>query len=120
MTLAPQMANLDYQDAQALLGVGDIRRGYSQDILNQNYGNWLDAQQYPYKQLDVLGNALRASVGGGSTITTSGPNPYQASPAAGMLGGGLLGYGLASNYGGTTVPPWMGAAGGALLGGLAL
>lgn len=117
MTLAPQMGNLDYQDAQALLGVGDVRRQYGQDVLNQNYANWLDAQQDPYRKLDILGNAISGAVGGGGTITTSAPNPYQPNPAAGMLGGGLLGYGLSQQM---DVPNWMGAAGGALLGGMSL
>lgn len=99
MALAPQIAQQDYSDAQALLGVGDIRRQYSQDQLNMDYEEWLRQQNHPYAQLDVLANAIRGGIGGGGTTTTSSPNPYQPNRAAGMLGGGLLGAGLANMTG---------------------
>jgi len=118
MTLAPQMANLDYQDAQALLGVGDVRRQYGQDILNTNLQNWTQAQQDPYRKLDVLSAAISGAVGGsGSSTSNTTGTPYQASPAAGMLGGGLLGYGLTQ---GTQYNPLLGAGAGSLLGGMML
>lgn len=94
MALAPSIASQDYADAQALLGVGDVRRQYAQDQLNMDYEEWLRQQNHPYAQLDVLANAIRGGIGGGGTTTTSNPNPYQPSMAAGMLGGGLLGAGI--------------------------
>lgn len=118
MMFAPQLGAEDYKDAQALLGVGDIRRGYSQDVMNQNYANWLDAQQYPYKQLDVLANSIAGSVGKGGVITQQSGPQYAASPYAGMIGGGMLGYGMGQQMGMSN--PLLTAAGGALLGGLRL
>jgi len=122
-TLAPQYQSMDYGDAQALLGVGDIRRGYGQDILNANQSEWQRAQQHPYTQLDVLSNSLRSAIGGQGTTTQSMASPYQPNATAGMLGGGLLGYGAASQYGGQSMfgqNPLLGAGAGALLGGLTL
>ena len=111
LALAPQIAGQDYADAQALLGAGDIQRQASQDELNLAYQQWLQQQQYPYQQLDVLSNAIRGAVGGG-TQTTTAPNPYQPSPTASMLGGGLLGAGLAQSMG---YNPGYGAAAGGIL-----
>lgn len=112
---APQMAEADYKDAQALLGVGDVYRDDSQQRLNQQYQDWQQQQQWPYQQLDVLANAIRTSMGGGGTSVTSAPNAFQTNPTANMIGGGMLGYGLGGAAG---VNPWLGAGGGALLGGL--
>lgn len=103
-----------YQDAQAMMGTGDIIRDYNQSILNYGYDNWNAAQQWPYQQLDVLANAIRTSMGGGGSSVTSSPNAYQSNSTANMLGGTMLGYGLGSEYN----MPWLGAAGGGLLGSL--
>jgi len=122
-TLAPQYSGLDYTDARNLMAVGDIRRGYGQDILNQNLSNFNESQQYPYRQLDVLSNAIRGSVAGQSTTTQAAASPYQPSATSGAIGGGLLGYGAAQQYGGNSAfgqNPLLGAGAGALLGGLAL
>lgn len=110
----PQMAQQDYQDAQALLGAGDIRRSLQQEYLNSAYEDWMNQQQWPYQQMDVLANAIRTSMGGGGSNVTSSPNAYQSNRTANMIGGGLLGY-----MGGSQMDsPYIGAAGGALLGGL--
>jgi len=102
MAFAPQFAETDYRDAQALLGVGDIYRDQSQQGLNFDYDQWQQGQNYPYQQLDVLANALRTSMGGGGTTITSAPNAYASNTTANMIGGGLAGYGamsgLANDY----------------------
>lgn len=88
---------LDFQAGQALTGVGDIERQMSQDLLNQGLQAWNQQQQYPFMQLDQLGNALArtsGNVAGGSTSTLN--TPYSASPFASLLGAGLAGYGLLS------------------------
>lgn len=113
--LAPTLAETDYRDLQALTGVGDVRRGLSQDYLNlanQVYGNYLG---YPQQQVDALGRAVQVGMGGGSTSTSTAPNPYQSNPIAGAIGGAATGYGLAPMLG--VSGPW-GALGGAVLGGL--
>jgi hypothetical protein len=89
---APTLANQDYQDMQMLMGVGDARRAYQQQIYDAQRGEWEAANQWPYTQLDWLTNQIRG-VGYGSgagTTTTTGPNPYQQSGFANLIGGGAL------------------------------
>ena len=93
MEFAPQLAESDYRDAQALLGVGDIYRDNDQQNLNFMYDQWQQAQNYPYQQLDVLSNALRTSVGAGGSSVMSAPNAYSSNSTANMLGTGLMGAG---------------------------
>jgi hypothetical protein len=84
----------DYQDLNALLAAGDTTRQYQQDLLNQQYQDWLEQQNYPLKQLDILGNTIGMSIGNSGTSQTTAPNPYQPNTAANILGGGLSAYGL--------------------------
>lgn len=93
--LAPQTAATDYTDIQNMLQAGDVYGQRSQDLLNQQYNQWMEQLNYPYQQLDVLGNALAASTGGRSTTIQQQP-AYQYNRAASAAGGGLLGYGLGS------------------------
>lgn len=111
---APQLAQQDYADAQSLLGVGDARRALQQETLNQQLADWTEAQQDPYRKLDTLASTIATASGGYANSASSAPNPYQTSPVAGMIGGGMAGYGLGQMAG----YPMAGAAGGALLGGL--
>lgn len=111
--MMPTMQNLGYTDATKLSQVGDSQRQYQQDLLNQQQANYTQAMQYPYAQLDVLGNAIKSTMGAGGSSTSTTPT-YKPSPVAGMLGGGALGYGIGSQMGNGA----LGAAGGAVLGGL--
>ena len=117
--MAPQFLNaaLQYGDeptrqAQNLLGIGDIYREYDQAKINSRIQKFEEQRLYPYRQVDVLGNAVRTGFGAGGSSVSTGPGYYQPSRTAGMLGGGLAGYGLGQ---GTPV----GGLGGAALGGLA-
>lgn len=114
---APGMAQADYTDAQALMGAGDVYGQRQQQMLNSQYGDWQQAQEHPYRQLDVLANALSRSIGGQGTVTQSGSDPnIRYNPTAGALAGGMAGYGLgsmASNQFGS-YSPYVGAALGAL------
>ena len=112
--MMPTMQNLGYTDAQKLSQVGDSQRQYQQDLLNQQQTNYQQAMQYPYAQLDVLGNAIKSTMGAGGSSTSTSPL-YKPSPVAGMMGGGMAGYGLGSAMG---FNPLLGAAGGAVMGGL--
>lgn len=73
-SMAPTLANQDYVDANALTAAGDSLRNESQNILDLNYANWLEAQNAPYQSLNTLQSALAGSVGnqGTSTGTASG------------------------------------------------
>ena len=95
-SLAGQYGNIDYNNAQQLIGVGDISRQENQDQLNTQYSDWLAAQNQPYRQLDVLANGLGASVNGQGSVQSAGyaSNPYSSNRYANAIGTGLAGYGL--------------------------
>lgn len=116
--LAPQMNSLAYGNAQNLIGVGDIARQEQQDQLNINYADWAAQQNQPYKQLDVLANALGAAVNGQGNVSSAGyqqTNPYTTNRYANTLGGALAGGSIGSmlNINGGA---GYGAAAGGLLG----
>ena len=115
MAVADQMGNIDYNNAQQLIGVGDIQRQESQDQLNNQYSDWLAAQNQPYRQLDVLANSLGAAVNGQGSVQAAGyaSNPYTANRYANAIGGALGGYSLGSALGDNGA---YGAAAGGLLG----
>jgi len=97
---APELANADYRDLQALLGIGDTLRDYNQSNLDQGYADWERQQQYPYQQLDVLQNAIRSAMGGGGTNVTSSQRTAGNSRFANALGGGAAGYAVGDMVGG--------------------
>lgn len=77
--------------ARAQMGIGDIQRAYEQDFLNQNFADWQEGQNYPYRQLDMYTGLLSRAQGGMSpnlSYTTPG---YSASPFSQIMGG-LLAY----------------------------
>lgn len=100
-SLASQFGNIDYNNAQQLIGVGDIQRQESQDRLNNQYSDWLAQQNQPYRQLDVLANSLGAAVNGQGSVQAAGyaSSPYTANRYANTIGAGLAGYGLLSGLG---------------------
>lgn len=99
MNMAPTLANQDYVDAQNLIGVGDARRQYAQDIANQAQSDFYDAQNYGWNQLNQLASLGNNFLGNSQTQTQTGPNPYQSNPMAGAIGGGMLGYSAGSALG---------------------
>lgn len=117
-----QLGQSGLQTEQALFGVGDALRGISQEDLDFLYGQFKERQDYPLRQLDILGSAITQALGRGSGSTTS-VSPYmgtRSSPFANVLGGALGGAGLygslAENPSATGSIPY--AALGGLLGGL--
>ena len=114
--MAGAMQNLGYTDAAKMTGIGDNYRQYQQDLLNQSQNNYNDYMNYPQKQLDIMGNAIRATMGAGSSNTATQSGGYKPSGFANALGGGIGGYALGSQLGD------YGAAGAGLgaLGGLLL
>jgi hypothetical protein len=88
--LQPALAygNQAYTDASQLQNAGEIQYGADQQQLSDAMAQWNEQAQSPYKQLDVLGNTIRAAVGGGSSVsqTAPGANPYaQAAGGAAAL-----------------------------------
>jgi hypothetical protein len=110
LNMLPTMQNVGYTDAQKLTGVGDAFRQYQQDLLNTNYSDWQEAQNYPTRQLDIMGNALRATMGAGGSTSTSQSGGYKPSSFANALGGGMAGYAAGGGVG-----AGLGALGGLLL-----
>lgn len=98
--LALQYGQEPYDAANALMGVGDVGREYDQARINEAIRAFEAQRMWPYQQADVLGRAIGMSMGGGFGSTTSSqPGYFQPSRTAGMLGGGLAGYGLAQGAG---------------------
>lgn len=89
--MALQYGNQAYTDAEKLQGVGEIQYGADQQQLTDQMNYFNERAQSPYKQLDVLGNSIRAAVGGGSTVSQSAPG---ANPYAQAAGGAAALYGL--------------------------
>jgi hypothetical protein len=118
------LSNQPYTDAMQLLGIGDIQRTQSQDMLNAKYQNLLNKQNWPLQNLDILQNAIRTTMGGGGSSVQSAQLP-KVSNTGSLIGGGLAGMQLGgalgnSLYGagstGANVGAGLGAAGGALAG----
>jgi phage-related protein len=111
--LSPQMQNAGYQNAEQMLGVGDIYGQRQQDLLNMNYQNWQEMMNYPYKQLDVLSNTLAGATGGRSTSYQEAA-PVQYNRAANAAGLGLMGGALGTmgpQFAGGYTPYLTGGAG---------
>lgn len=95
MPMALQFGNQAYMDAQQLDRVGGTQYAYDQQLLDDSKSLWEDFAQSPYKQLDILANGIRGAVGGGGTVTQSGPRA--GNPLAQAVGGGAALYGLLGN-----------------------
>lgn len=89
-----QQQDLGFQRANALIGVGDAYRSLNQDQLNQNYGDWTAAHNFPQSQLDYFTGLLSRAQGGVAPNVATTQSGYQASPFSQLLGAGALGYGL--------------------------
>lgn len=84
--MAPTFAQQDYNDLSQLAGAGNAMQAQQQRGLDADYAQFLDAQAYPQKQLDILGNALGRSYGGTTSQTQPGP-----STGSQLAGGALTG-----------------------------
>ena len=122
----PQFAQLalgygeePYQAAQRVLGVGDMYRQFDQDQINEAIRSFEAQRMHPFQMADVAGNALRMGMGSGGTVTQTSPGFYEPSGTANLIGGGMLGYGLANEANPNSFfgqNPWLGGAGGAAAG----
>lgn len=110
MGMADRYANADYQDAMALMQVGDARQRQTQAGLDYDRSQFDQAWNYPYQQM----NFMQGLISGSPYQTSTGPNPNYVSPAQGAIGGAASGAAMGSYFG-----PWgtaIGAIGGGLLG----
>jgi hypothetical protein len=90
--LGDNQQSLALQRAQAQMGIGDMFRGYNQDLLNQGYGDFTDRSNQQYKMLDIMSGLLGRASGGMSPSFTQTSSGYSASPYSQLIGAGLLGH----------------------------
>lgn len=102
---APNFANVDYTDIQAMQQAGNAAQGQSQLERTADFNQYLDAREWPFKTYGAWGQAM--GTGGGQAAQTY----PQASKGANVLGGALAGAQLGSNLG-------IGSGWGAISGGL--
>jgi hypothetical protein len=79
--MAPGIANQDYVDADRLTGAGAGFRGAEQRNLDDDYGRFREARDYPREQLGILGQGLGMNYGGTSS-TSSKNNPWNTAIGA--------------------------------------
>ena len=106
--LAPQLAQADYQDIQALGGVGQTREAMEMAQIQDAMARFDFEQQKPYYKL----REYLASIGASVPQTTAATKPVFRNQGAGLLGGAMQGAELAG------LIPGMGAGWGAIGGGL--
>lgn len=95
--VAGQTAGL--QGAGAQIGAGTLQQGTQQASDTANYGQYQNAQAYPYQQLQWLaglGTGVGSQMGGTSNGTTTAPQPNSTSQ---WLGLGAAGIGAAGQAG---------------------
>jgi hypothetical protein len=113
--LTPGLDQARFANAGNLLGIGDVNRGYQQQLLDQQVKLYNAQQAYPWEQLARY-NAISGQAGGlGGTSVTTAPGATQPSTLQRILGGGIAGAGLGGSFGGP-VGAGVGAASGGLLG----
>jgi len=112
-SLAPQIAQADYADIQALGGVGQTKEGLEMAKIQDAMARFDFEQTKPYTKLrEYLG-----SIGANVPTNTSQTQPVFRNTAGGILGGALAGADIFGQIQGGN--PMYGAIGGGLLGGFA-
>lgn len=92
---AEQQANLDLAKMQ--MAVGQVQQDQQQKAYDMAYQDFINQQQYPYKQLGFMSDLLRGSA---NLAGTGGKTVYEAPPSAlqSVVGPGLLGLGLYKEF----------------------
>lgn len=106
--MADRYGQAEYQDAMAMMGVGDMRQRQMQQMIDYDRSRWDQAWNYPQQQL----NFMSGLISGSPYQQQTGPNPNYVSPRQSALGGAMTGASMGSTFG-----PW-GAAIGGIAGGL--
>jgi hypothetical protein len=82
---ANNVYGLGQQPGQALQGIGSTMQQQGQNVLNAQYGQFQEAQQWPFKTYQAMLAPFGQNIGSTQTSNQSG------SPVAGMMGGAMLG-----------------------------
>lgn len=113
--MAPGIAAAQYMPGQQLMGIGATMQQQGQNVLDADYQQFQNQQNWPFRTYDAMMAPFGRNLGG--STTTQGPS---SNPVAGMLGGAMLGNRMQSNWGqGTTgtqnsswaAPQWQDAGG---------
>jgi hypothetical protein len=91
--LAPSIYGLGYAPGREMMGIGGTMQQQQQNVLDKQYGQFQDANQWPFKTYDAM-MAPFGRASGGST-TTTGPS---GNTAAGLFGGAMMGNRLWQQY----------------------
>ena len=89
--LGQQQSQQQAQNIGLQAQLGQMQQQRAQDVLNAQYQNFLNYQNYPYKQLGFMSDIIR-----GAPLTQTGSSVYQAPPTAmqNVMSLGLGAYGL--------------------------
>ena len=109
--IAPQLAQADYTDIQALGGIGQTKEAMEMAKIQDAMARFDFEQQKPYYKL----REYLASIGASVPQTTAQTRPVFRNTGAGLLGGAMQGAELAGMIPG--MGAGVGAIGGGLLGG---
>jgi len=82
-----------FNNANALQGIGAQQQALGQQYIADDYSQFQEAQQYPYKQLDTFASMFNPNLGRTATSSQS------VSPFMGTLGGAAGGLGVARGFG---------------------
>lgn len=99
--LARELGNastgIRYADANARRGEYNNMLGRQQNLLDANYGQYLDQRDFRANRIGLLNNTLASLRGGTTTQSNTGPNPNYRSAGQNAAGYAAL---LASLWGG--------------------
>ena len=87
--LAFQGQGLGLDAAKALMGAGDLRRSYQQQLYDDQYSRWVEQQNFFRNNIDWMTNIL-GKAQGSTGISTNTPAYGGINPMAGLLGAAAL------------------------------
>lgn len=118
-SMAPTLANMDYNDINNMIGAGNMIQDQSQNLIDADMARHNYYQQMPQQMLNNYASTINGLPAGLGTTTSNMNGP--SNTGAGLMGGAMMGAGLGSMMlpaaaGFGAFAPYM--MGGALLGGL--
>jgi hypothetical protein len=109
LTGASNLANIGNTQYTQNMGINQLQnqyglqqQGQTQQLLNNQYQDFLNAQNYPYKQMGFMSDMLRGLPLTQQSSTMYQPAPSMVSQVAGLGGAALTGAKLFGAQGGST------------------
>ena len=81
---------------QAIQGIGGTMQQQGQNVLNAQYGQFQDAQNWPFRTYQAMGAPFGQNIGSQQTVN------QQGNPVAGLLGGAMIGNRIGQGWGATS------------------